>query len=59
MKFIYSGHKQSKLILFQNVSISRKSTQFTHQQMHYLLTWLKFKIYIKMHNNIASTCFGL
>ena len=34
-------------------------TQFTHQQMQYLLTWLKVFNYIKIHNNIAPTCFGL
>ena len=36
-----------------------KFMQFTHQQKHYLLTWLKVLIYIKIHNNIAPTCFGL
>jgi len=35
------------------------TTQFTHQQIHYLLSWLKVLIYIKIHNNIAPTCFGL
>ena len=36
-----------------------KSIYFTHQQMHYLLNLQKFKIYIKIHTNIAPTCFGL
>ena len=35
------------------------STYFTHQQMHYLLNLEKFKIYFKIHTNIAPTCFGL
>jgi len=35
-----------------------KSMQFTHQQMHSLLNFGKFKIYINIHN-IAPTCFGL
>ena len=35
------------------------SKQFTHQQIHYLLNLEKFKIYIKIHTNIALTCFGL
>jgi len=34
------------------------SAYFTHQQMHYLLTWLKVLICFKTHNNIAPTCFG-
>ena len=34
-------------------------TQSTHQQTHYLLPWLKVLNYIKIHNNIAPTCFGL
>ena len=33
--------------------------QFTHQRMHYLLTWKSFKIYIKIRINIAPKCFGL
>ena len=32
---------------------------FTHQQMHFLLNLEKFKIYMKIHIIIASTCFGL
>ena len=31
---------------------------FTHQQMHFLLNLEKFKIYIKIHINIAPTCSG-
>ena len=31
----------------------------THQQMHYLLTWLKVLNLHLIHNNIALTCFGL
>jgi len=27
--------------------------------MRYLLNFKKFKIYIKIHTNIAPTCFGL
>jgi len=27
--------------------------------MYYLLIWEMFKIYIKIHTNIAPTCFGL
>jgi len=27
--------------------------------MHYLLNLEQFKIYIKIHTNIAPTCFGL
>ena len=38
--------------------LTRSSHTHTHQQMHYLLTWLKVLIYIKIHNNIAPTCFG-
>jgi hypothetical protein len=36
-----------------------KNIQFTRQQMHILLNLEKFKIYIKIHINIAPTCFGL
>jgi hypothetical protein len=32
---------------------------FTHQQMHYLLNLERFKIYTRIHTNIAPTCFGL
>jgi len=32
---------------------------FTHQQMNFLLDVEKFKIFIKIHINIAPTCFGL
>ena len=38
---------------------TQKSIKFTHQKMHYLLNLEKFKIYIKIHKNIAPTCFGL
>jgi len=34
-------------------------TEFNRQHVHYLLNLEKFKIYIKMHTNIAPTCFGL
>jgi len=27
--------------------------------MHYLLTWLKVLIYVKIQNNIDPACFGL
>jgi len=36
----------------------RRRTQFTHQQMRYLLTRLKVLIHTKIYNNIAPT-FGL
>jgi hypothetical protein len=36
-----------------------KSILFTHQQMHYLLNLKRFKIYTRIHINIAPTCFGL
>jgi hypothetical protein len=32
---------------------------FTRQQMHYLLSLEMFKIYTRIHTNIAPTCFGL
>ena len=35
-----------------------KSTQFTHQQMHYLLNLEKYIIFITIHTNIAHTFFG-
>jgi hypothetical protein len=36
-----------------------KSILFTHQQMHYLLNLGRFKMYPRIHTNIAPTCFGL
>jgi hypothetical protein len=36
-----------------------KSILLTHQQMHYLLNLERFKIYTRIHTNIALTCFGL
>jgi len=33
--------------------------KFTHQQMHYYQFKKHIKIYIKIHINIAPTCFGL
>ena len=33
--------------------------EFTHQQMHYFYFKEHIKIYIKIHINIAPTCFGL
>jgi hypothetical protein len=35
-----------------------KSTQFTRQQMHYLLNLERFKIYIKIHTKYRSYMFG-
>jgi len=32
---------------------------FTHQQMQFLLNLEKFKIYVKLHVNIAPKYFGL
>jgi hypothetical protein len=32
---------------------------FIHQQVHYLLNLERFKIYTRIHTNIAPTCFGL
>jgi hypothetical protein len=54
---IFSGH--FKQFFFIVAPCILNSTSFTHQKMHYLLTWLKVLIYIKIHNNIAPTCFGL
>ena len=49
-----------KYILFFIVaSCILKSVQFTHEQMRYSLKLEKFKIYIKIHTNIAPTYFGL
>ena len=47
------------LIIFNVAPCILNYTQFTHQKMYYLLTWLKVLIYIKIHNNIAPACFGL
>ena len=33
--------------------------EFTHQQMHFFILKKHIKIYIKIHINIAPTCFGL
>ena len=33
--------------------------EFTHQQMHFFYFKKRTKIYIKIHINIAPTCFGL
>jgi len=33
--------------------------EFTHQQMHFYYLKKHVKFYIKMHINIAPTCFGL
>jgi len=49
----------SKNDVFYGGRITTQFMQFTHQQMHYLLTWLKVLIYVKIHNNIAPTCFSL
>ena len=48
-------------ILFIVVPCILKSIQFTHQQIYYfyLLNLEEFKIYTKIHTNIAPTCFGL
>ena len=35
------------------------SVEFTHQQMHFFNLKKHLKIYIKIHINIAPTCFGL
>ena len=32
--------------------------EFTHQQMHFFYFKKRIKIYIKIHINIAPTCFG-
>jgi hypothetical protein len=37
---------------------ARSLKLFTHQQMRYLLNLERFKLYTRIHTNIAPTCFG-
>ena len=47
-------------VLFLSAHVSLPFCLQTNSlKLHYLLTWLKVLIYIKIHNNIAPTCFGL
>ena len=48
---LFENHNHSRIKLVLHTVHSPK--------IHYLLDSKKFKIYIKIHTNIASTCFGL
>jgi hypothetical protein len=55
---------EKRLVLAYATSCKKKTQcvlfiLFTHQQIHYLLNLESFKIYTKIHTNIAATCFVL
>jgi hypothetical protein len=47
------------MIIFIVAPCILKPILFTHQQMHKLLILERFKIYTRIHTNIAPTCFSL
>jgi hypothetical protein len=51
--------EENKLPVYIINPVVNVMTLFTHQQIHYLLNLERFKIYTRIHINIASTCFGL
>jgi hypothetical protein len=58
-KLPFIRNKHFDLIIFIVVPCILKSILFTHQEMHYLLNFERFKIYTRIHTNIAPTYFGL
>jgi len=45
------------ILLFHQLNLTY--VELTHQQMHFYLFKEHIKLYIKIHINIAPTCFGL